>query len=240
MKYLSILLLSFLLLGNDPRPANDSFVMIQLFTSQGCSSCPPADRLVETVKEEYKDKNVFVMSYHVDYWDRLGWKDPFSKREYTELQYSYATQFRERRVYTPQIVVNGKEHFVGSDRYKLRNRIQTYLQQKSGNTITIDSQKKGDDIKLSFDIEGDMTGKKLKLAFVLENSITEVKRGENSNRTLSNSNIVLQEFELTVNKNNQAFFTVPTENLKNAEDITLISFVQNNKLEISAAQQFEL
>ena len=62
--------------------------MIQLFTSQGCSSCPPADRLVETIKEEYKDQNVFVMSYHVDYWDRLGWKDPFSKREYTELQYN--------------------------------------------------------------------------------------------------------------------------------------------------------
>ena len=236
MKYLSILLFSLLLFSADPKPANESFVMVQLFTSQGCSSCPPADQLVEVIKEEYKDQNVYVMSYHVDYWNRLGWKDPFSKKEFTQLQYSYADQFRERRVYTPQIVVNGKEHFVGSDGFRLRKRIKSYLKKTSTNNIAIKSQKDGDDLQLTFEVSGETTGKRLKLAFVLENSVTKVKRGENSNRTLSNSNIVLQETEVKLDENNKASFRVPLKGL-DSKKMSLISFVQTEKLEITGAAQ---
>lgn len=239
MKYLSIFLFSLLLFSSDPKPTEESFVMIQLFTSQGCSSCPPADKLVGVIKEEYKDQNVYVMSYHVDYWNRLGWKDPFSRKEFTQLQYNYADQFRERRVYTPQIVVNGKEHFVGSDGYRLRKRIKSYLKKTSRNNITINSQKEGDDLQLTFEVSGETKGKKLKLAFVLEKSITKVKRGENSNRTLSNSNIVLQETELELDQDNKASMTVPLKDL-GENKMSLISFVQTEKLEITGAAQIKL
>jgi len=239
MKYLSIFLFTILAFSTDPKPATDSFVMIQLFTSQGCSSCPPADRLVASIQEEYKDQNVFVMSYHVDYWDRLGWKDPFSKRAFTEVQYDYANQFRERRVYTPQIVVNGKEHFVGSDGYKLRKKIQSYLKKNSANIISIDQKKEGNDVCLTFKVDGETQGKTLKVAYLLENSVTHVKRGENSNRTLSNSNIVLQETELVLDAENKASLKVPVKDFRDKK-VSLISFVQTEQLEITGVAPLSL
>ena len=240
MKYLSILLLSLLFTGNDPKPAEDSFVMIQLFTSQGCSSCPPADRLAETIKNEYKNQNVYVLSYHVDYWDRLGWKDPFSKKEFTQLQYSYADQFQERRVYTPQIVVNGKEHFVGSDGYKLRRRIKSYLEKSSQNNIRITSKKDGQKINFTIHVSGETNGKQLKLATLLDSSITKVTRGENSDRTLSNSNIVLSETILTLDENNTAHFELTLGDADANKGISLMTFVQNEKLEITGAKRIRL
>lgn len=234
MKYLSIFLLSLLALTSDPKPANESFVMIQLFTSQGCSSCPPADRLVELVKEEYKDKNVYVMSYHVDYWNRLGWKDPFSKKEFTKLQYRYAGQFRETRVYTPQIVVNGQEHFVGSNGTKLRKRIGSYLEKTSANDITVTQKKKGTSVELAFQVSGDVTNKSLKISQLQKNSITQVKRGENSNRTLSNSNIVLEETELILDKEGKATFQLSLKDF-DVKKMSLIAFVQSKSLEITGA-----
>ena len=127
MKYFSYLLLALFFNTSNSDPIDKPFVMIQLFTSQGCSSCPAADKLIEEIKDEYKENNVYILSYHVDYWNRLGWKDPFSSKEFTQIQYNYADQFRERNVYTPQVVINGKEHFIGSNESKLRRKIKTYL-----------------------------------------------------------------------------------------------------------------
>ncbi len=241
MKYFSYLFLTLFLFSSNPNPAEDSFVVVQLFTSQGCSSCPPADELIGKIKEEYKGQNVYVMSYHVDYWDRLGWKDPFGKRKFTEIQYGYADQFKERRVYTPQIVVNGREHFVGSNGSKLRKRIKTYLKKESKNTITFSSSKdaKGD-IILNYEVSGDVKNKKLKLAFVLENSITKVKRGENSNRSLSNNNIVLEEIILELNDEKKGTLTLPEADPNTKKDLKLIGFVQTDRLEITGANQFDL
>ncbi|MBL4605032.1 MAG: DUF1223 domain-containing protein [Flavobacteriaceae bacterium] len=244
MKYLSILLFSFFLFNSttniDFNSTENSFVVIQLFTSQGCSSCPPADILVGKIKEEYKDLNVYVMSYHVDYWDRLGWKDPFGKRKFTEIQYRYADQFKERQVYTPQIVVNGREHFIGSNGTKLRRRIKAYLKKESRNTITISSDKNSEgNIVFNYNVSGDVKGKKLKLAFVLENHVTQVKKGENSNRTLTNSNIVLEEFVLELKNQNKGSFILPKENFDTKKDLKLIGFVQNDRLEITGACQLD-
>src|SRR5437868_13384373 len=82
----------------------DGFAVIELFTSEGCSSCPPADELLAEVKKQHADKNVLVLSYHVDYWDRLGWKDPFSSGSNTDRQNYYAELFELNSIYTPQVV----------------------------------------------------------------------------------------------------------------------------------------
>ncbi|MFD2568787.1 DUF1223 domain-containing protein [Pseudotenacibaculum haliotis] len=238
MKYITFLLFPLLFFSTQPETTDKPFVIVQLFTSQGCSSCPPADALVGKIKEEYKDQNVFVMSYHVDYWDRLGWKDPFSKREFTEIQYRYADQFRERQVYTPQIVVNGKEHFVGSDGSRLRRKIKNYLKKDAQNNIALSTQKdaKGN-LLVNYNISGELKGKKLKLALVLNKHTTQIKRGENRNRTLTNSNVVLNELVLELGNKKSGSLTIPSSTLKEKGAISIIGFVQNEDLEITGANQ---
>ncbi|TAL43473.1 MAG: DUF1223 domain-containing protein, partial [Chitinophagaceae bacterium] len=114
---------------------NDGFALVELFTSEGCSSCPPADELIEEVQEKYSGKNVIALSYHVDYWDRLGWKDPFSSADFTNRQEYYGGIFRLNSIYTPQAVINGETEFVGSNSAKLISSIEERL--KTGSPIEI-------------------------------------------------------------------------------------------------------
>src|SRR5215475_10451089 len=100
-------------------------VIVELFTSEGCSSCPPADALLARLDQEKRIGNaeVIVLEEHVDYWDQLGWRDPFSGRQWTERQEDYANAFGNAGVYTPQMVVDGRSEFVGSAQNKARNAI---------------------------------------------------------------------------------------------------------------------
>lgn len=98
-----------------PAPRGGGAVVIELFTSQGCSSCPPADRLLGELVRGDNAGALIVVAYHVDYWNDLGWVDPFSSSGATELQQRYARRFG-RGPYTPQLVVNGRAHVVGNQR----------------------------------------------------------------------------------------------------------------------------
>src|SRR6187455_337133 len=111
----SLLTISFSTAGlkNKMAKEKDGFALVELFTSEGCSSCPPADAILEEVQKKYIDKNVLVVAYHVDYWDKLGWKDIFSNAFFTERQEYYSNIFRLNSIYTPQVVINGRKEFVG-------------------------------------------------------------------------------------------------------------------------------
>src|SRR6195256_1535788 len=100
-------------------------VVVELFTSEGCSSCPPADALLARLAEEPLDGNVqlIALEEHVDYWNDLGWADPFSSRDWTSRQYVYAGVLRNGNPYTPQMVVDGAAEFVGSRREQARQAI---------------------------------------------------------------------------------------------------------------------
>ena len=106
--------------ANAPSP-HPSAVLIELFTSEGCSDCPPADELLRQVSgRQTEDGRLIVgISEHVTYWNSLGWRDPFSADQYTERQNAYGSHFGLDSVYTPQMVINGREQFVGSDRRAL-------------------------------------------------------------------------------------------------------------------------
>ena len=96
--------------------ATDPAVLVELFTSQGCSSCPPADRLLGELPAAVDGVQVLPLAFHVDYWDDLGWRDPFSSADWTARQNGYARSLGAGRIYTPQLVVQGSADVVGSDR----------------------------------------------------------------------------------------------------------------------------
>ncbi|MGH9661985.1 MAG: DUF1223 domain-containing protein, partial [Bryobacteraceae bacterium] len=92
-------------------------VVVELFTSEGCSSCPPADELLIRLEQRQPvpGAQVIALSLHVDYWNQLGWTDPFSSHEFSNRQRQYSTRIRDSGVYTPQMVIDGRQEFVGSD-----------------------------------------------------------------------------------------------------------------------------
>lgn len=157
--------------------------VVELFTSQGCHSCPPADRVLADLADE---SEVIALGYHVDYWDYLGWKDTLGSPEYTQRQYGYARTFGERSVYTPQAVVNGRLHLNGADRRGIDHHVSNGLPvkvevEKVGESLVIRTGS-GDAAKL-----GDAH-----LVLVYFDGAKDVKidRGENRGKTITYANIV--------------------------------------------------
>ena len=212
-------------------------VVLELFTSQGCSSCPPADVLLNKAKKQHPN-NVFALSYHVDYWNYIGWEDPFSSRQYTTKQSFYNRKLGYRGNYTPEIVVNGREHFVGSNSGKVNSKIAQYGSIKAENKINLSKASRSSrSLTFDFDVQGDLKDKLLRAVLVLDERTTVVKRGENRNRTLTNSNIVVLEKYLEA-KGGKGSATITLPSLIGAnEDLTLMLFVETDELDITGASK---
>jgi len=208
-------------------------VLIQLFTSQGCSSCPPADALLEEIAAEHPEKNFQVLSYHVDYWNRLGWKDPFSQKTFTKKQYAYADQFNSNRVYTPQAVVNGRYEFTGSSRSKMQTALSKTSTNNSDASIKISNvQANGKSVTATITGSTMPSGSKLYVAAAVKERETKIARGENRNRRLRNIHIVAAERSWEVDSTEEQQFKVQLdlpEWVRKEDELFVTGYLQNSK-----------
>lgn len=210
--------------------------VLELFTSQGCSSCPSADKLLgKTIDEAKKtNKNIYALSFHVDYWNRLGWADPFSDKAYSQRQSNYAQTMGLNGSYTPQLVVNGKYEFVGSDAGSLSRALGNALQNKAEASFTnLKAVKTAEGIKITYEANGEYNGDILNFALVSASETTEVKRGENGGRTLVNDNVVKAFKTISPSANGEVMLTDKTSAGK--ELWVIAYFQQKNNMEIKGA-----
>ena len=205
---------------------NKSIVVLELFTSQGCSSCPPADVLLKDIKSKYNHQQVYVLSYHVDYWNRLGWKDPFSKPEFSDYQRRYATKFNSNSIYTPQLVVNGRIHFTGSNEYKAYSAIKKYLNEESLSTVIIRNIERNEDsIEFTYNFEA-KEAKSITFVLLVDEKKTNVSRGENRNKTIINSNVVADKVDRDKNEGT-IFLTIP-DWVNTTDKLSVIAYVKDD------------
>lgn len=162
--------------------------VVELFTSQGCSSCPKADALFKTFANR---KDLVALSYNVDYWDYLGWKDTLGKPEFTKRQRAYALARGDGKVYTPQIVTNGLDHAVGSDKPNVEHALRKTADKLSGQRPTLEL----DSDDASFIITVGAGVKQARPATIFVAAVTpaitvKIKGGENDNRSITYHNVV--------------------------------------------------
>ncbi len=159
------------------RPA-----VVELFTSQGCSSCPPAEAYIGELAQH---KDVLALAFHVDYWDDLGWKDPFSLGISTDRQRSYSTGVGRSSVYTPQVVIDGKDEFVGTDRRRIDGALAIA---RTGVPLRVSLER--EDVVVELSAPERVAPSEVVLVAYLRKATSSIGRGENAGRTLEEFNIV--------------------------------------------------
>ena len=176
--------------GDDKQP----FALVELFTSEGCSSCPPADELLGEIAAGAQKgrRRIFPLGFHVDYWDYLGWKDSFSNPAYTQRQHVYADALRASSLYTPQMIVNGFEGFVGSDRRRALGVIEKALTRPAQVAVSlrVSTAQDSNSYAIEYGVTPVPVGAVLNVALVQGGLVTKVTSGENAGRTLRHENVV--------------------------------------------------
>lgn len=223
-----------------PQPAADAGripVLAELFTSEGCSSCPPADRILEMLAGEQPVDGVYVvgLSEHVTYWDHQGWRDPFGSRLLTYRQNVYGSHFKLESVYTPQLVVDGVVQMVGSDTATLKRALaEAARAPKPALMIAAAPGDKGLIVSASGSgiAAGGAEGAELLWAMTEDHLVVDVKRGENARRTLRHSGVVRTLVTRKIDPakadaNTGAVIPLPAEWKR--DNLRLVAFVQSPK-----------
>ena len=211
--------------------------VVELFTSEGCSSCPPADKLLAaTLKNEYPGgQKVFGLAFHVDYWNRLGWRDSFSTKQFSGRQAMYVAGLGLNGAYTPQMVVNGTTEFVGSDKSSLNKALLQALHTKSTTAFSaLKATFHNNSLSVSYALKGDISNSRVNVALVLIHAATAVKAGENRGLKLEHTNIVNQFVSAKAQPNG----TLELEHIPATEqsNLMVIAYVQQNAgLQITGA-----
>lgn len=161
-------------------------VVVELFTSQGCSSCPPADALLHELADR---SDVIALAMHVDYWDYIGWADTFASPEHTQRQRTYAAAANSRTIYTPQVVVNGQDFVIGTQAMTLAETITQHASQDSG--LRVEVSLEDGQLRILCQAKDARPGTyEVRLIRYMPAATVEIRRGENAGRTFAYRNIV--------------------------------------------------
>jgi len=240
MKILFILTIAFLLEVSMPstESAADArtAVFVELFTSEGCSSCPPADALLQKLdRQPISGEEMIVLSEHVDYWNHIGWKDPYSSRFYSDRQNAYARRLGLSDVYTPQMIVDGTSQFVGSDE-GLADKAFAKAMTKPKITVGLSSVSIASTNALLAHMETGVLQESFGLraadvcvAVALNRAQSQVAHGENAGRTLEHTAVVRRIVKVGSIQQGQAFaqdIQVKLDPGTDIHNLRLIAFVQ--------------
>lgn len=175
----------FWLVCNVPALA-EPVVVVELYTSQGCSSCPPADEFVAMLAA---DPRILPLALHVDYWDYIGWADAFADPKFTDRQRAYAAAIGSRTLYTPQLIIGGQDRIEGFSPDETAERLQQHLALAS--TITLSVTREGDRLVIRAEADPPLgEAVRVQLVRYMPEATVTIERGENAGRTITYHNIV--------------------------------------------------
>lgn len=161
-------------------------VVVELYTSQGCSSCPPADEYLAML---VADPRVIPLALHVDYWDYIGWKDQFANPQFTDRQKSYARAAGSRTIYTPQMIVGGQERVEGHQPEELATLVQAHL--AAGRPVSLRLERNGSGVRIIAEADPPLTeAVRIQLVRYIPKQTVEIESGENAGKTVTYHNIV--------------------------------------------------
>ena len=213
--------------------------VIELFTSQGCSSCPPADKLIA---EYAHDPSVIALSLAVDYWDYLGWKDTLALSGHSNRQRAYAKARGDRQVYTPQAVVDGAVHALGSDKVAIERAIRQVREQSAPLLLPVTIERTGDKLTVTVPASKDEKGQaEVWLCPITRSIPVSIGRGENNGHTITYTNVVRRWIKLGDWTGRAETFDVPVKDVQNNGIDSAAVVVQSGaasapKLMLGAAQ----
>lgn len=205
-----------------PNPQYQPVVVLELFTSQGCSSCPPADALLGKYAAS-SVQPIIPLSFHVDYWNRLGWSDPFSQPAFSQRQEWYRNHIQGSSLYTPQLVVDGKYELVGSNRTAVGNLVQKELAEPKQGSIQLRQVLRKND-RIQFQYEATNPGEILNIALIEKSATTSIQAGENKGLRLLNHNVVRSFHSQAAARNGEGEISLPRD--FKAEAYALVVYTQ--------------
>jgi hypothetical protein len=172
--------------------AEPGFAVVELFTSEGCSSCPRADDVLnELAAEASRDgRPVYTLAFHVDYWDESGWRDPYSASWATQYQRAYVGALQAEGLYTPQMVVNGREEFIGSHAAQARSSIARERAKPRSQQLQLSARRDAERVAVHFDLSSAAPDSVVRVALVDAEATTDVLAGENAGRRLRHVHVV--------------------------------------------------
>lgn len=216
------------------------FVVMELFTSQGCSSCPLADEILGKYAQQ-DDDHIIPLAFHVDYWNRLGWTDSFSRPAFTQRQDQYASRFGLESIYTPQLVLNGQQELLGSDKDKISGLVKRSMNETHTAGIhIIQTRINGNKVIIQYILDALMPHCSINAVLVQKKAMTQIKAGENRGMKLINYNVVRDLVSApSVGVSGTCKLQLPPGNMP--ADYEIVLFVQEETVgKIEAAVRSEL